>query len=144
MTRTFLLILTFFVFFYSWGGAGVYVKNNGHFSEFILSGMADSIVSVSEGGDSLIMVELVTPPLAADTASKFNDPFIKSISIDGHMLTVNFYKDTDYTLSKRNGDILITAARVKKSENIELGYGIEKPVLKALIKYWKTPKLTKY
>ncbi len=112
MTRTFFAYFNLFLcFFYSWG-AGVYVKNNGHFSEFILSGMADSIVSVSEG-DSLIMVELVTP-LAADTASKFNDPFIKSISIDGHMLTVNFYKDTDYTLSKRNGDILITAARVKK------------------------------
>jgi len=127
MARTFLLILTFFVFFSCWG-AGVYVRNNGHFSEFILSGMADSIVSVSEG-DSRIMVELITP-LAADTASKFNDPFIKSISIDGHMLIVNFYKDTDYTLSKRDGDILITAAKVKKSEDIQLGYGIEKPVLK--------------
>jgi len=127
MTRTFLLIITFFVFFNSWG-AGIYVRNNGHFSEFILSGMADSIVSVSEG-ESTMMVELVNP-LSADTSGRLNDPFIKSVSIDGRMLTVKFYPDTDYTLTRREGDILITAAKAKKSEDIQLGYGIEQPLIK--------------
>lgn len=127
MARTFLLITTFFVALSAWA-AGIYVRNSGHFSEFVVSGMADSIVSVSEG-KSKIMVELVTP-LAVDSSGKFSDPFIKSVSVDGRMLTVSFYPDTDYTLTKRDGDILITAARKKTTEGIQLGYGIEKPIIK--------------
>ncbi|PLX69237.1 MAG: hypothetical protein C0602_07420 [Denitrovibrio sp.] len=127
MARTFLFILTFFVFLNGWA-AGIYVRNNGHFSEFVVDGMASSIVSVSEG-ESKMMVELVTP-LAADSGTSFNDPFIKSLSIDGRMLTITFYPETDYSLSERDGDILITAARAKKSEDIQLSYGIEQPLIK--------------
>lgn len=127
MTRTFLLIISFFVFCTGWA-AGIYVRNNGHFSEFIVSDMAGSIVSVSEG-ESKMMVEL-TAPLAAGSSGSFNDPFIKSLSIDGRMLTVTFYPNTDYALSRRDGDILITAARKKETEDIQLSYGIEQPLIK--------------
>lgn len=127
MARTFLLFITFFVFLYA-HAAGIYVRNSGHFSEFIISDMAGGIVSVSEG-ESRIMIELVTP-LAANPGTRFNDPFIRSVSVDGHMVTVNFYPDTDYSLSRQDGDILITAARKKASDDIQLGYGIEQPLIK--------------
>ncbi|ADD69084.1 Tetratricopeptide TPR_2 repeat protein [Denitrovibrio acetiphilus DSM 12809] len=109
--------------------AGVYIRNNGHFSEFIISGMAESIVSVSEG-ESRMVVELTTP-LSADAAGSFNDPFIKSLSVDGRMVTLSFFPNTDYTLSRSKGDILITAARKKTSDDIQLGYGIEQPLIKS-------------
>jgi len=131
MARIFLIILTFFMFVTA-NAAGVYIRNNGHFSEFIIAGMADSIVSVSEG-ESKMVVELLNP-LAADSVGNFNDPFFKSMSIDGRMVTLSFYPDTDYTLSKKDGDILITAAKKKKEDGIQLGYGIEQPLIKGASK----------
>jgi len=137
MARIFFLIITLFVFVYGWA-AGMYVRNNGHFSEFVLSGMADSMVSVIEG-ESKIMVELASP-LSVGSTGNFNDPFFKSFSIDGRMLTVNFYPATDHTLSKRDGDILITATRKKTTEGIQLGYGIEQPLLKGTDKILENKK----
>jgi len=131
MARTFLFIITFFVFLYSYA-AGVYVRNNGHYSEFVLSGMADSIVSVSEG-ESRLMIELVTP-LSVAAADNLNDPFFRAVSIDGRMLSITFYPDTDYTMSKKDGDIHVTAARKKTTDGIQLGYGIEKPLIKGTSK----------
>jgi outer membrane protein assembly factor BamD (BamD/ComL family) len=127
MARIFFLIITFFVSFLAWG-AGIYVRNSGHFSEFVLSGFADRVVSVSEG-ESRIMLELTTP-LKAGSAGRFKDPFIRSVSVDGHMLIINFFPNTDYTYSARNGDILITAAKKKTDEDIQLGYSVEQPLLK--------------
>lgn len=127
MARAFFLIITFFVCFTTWA-AGIYVRNNGHYSELVIPHMATSIVSVTEG-KSKIMLELVTP-LEANSSGKFDDPFFKSVSVDGHMLTVNFFPGADYTLTKKDGNILITAAKKKMTDGIQLGYGIEKPILK--------------
>ena len=108
--------------------AGIYIRNSGHFSEFIIAGMANSVLSVSEG-ESKLMIELLTP-LSADSASRFDDPFIKALSVEGRMLTITFFPDTDYTMGTSDKDILITAARKKKTEDIQIGYGIEEPVVK--------------
>lgn len=108
--------------------AGVYIRNNGHFSEFIIAGMADSIVSVSEG-ESRLMVELLNP-LEAESVNSFNDPFFKSMSIEGRMVILSFFPNIDYSLSKQNGDILVTAAKKKKEDGIQLGYGIEQPLIR--------------
>lgn len=127
MARIFLIILTFFMFITA-HAAGVYIRNNGHFSEFIIAGMADRIVSVSEG-ESRMMVELLNP-LEANSVGNFNDPFFKSVSIDGRMVIISFFPETDYSLSRTKGDILITAAKKKKEDGIQLGYGIEQPLIK--------------
>lgn len=127
MVRTVLIIITFFLSSLCFA-AGVYVKNSGHYTELIFAGLGGDIVSVSRGEDRVV-IEFTTP-LSADLGGSLKDPFIKSMGIDGKMVTINFFEEIDYSLESKGGDVKVVAAKSKKTDEIKLGYGIEKPLIK--------------
>lgn len=127
--RKYFLILILFLISLDTFAAGIYLRSKGHFSECVITDVADKVISVSKGTD-MLAVEM-SEPLSGLKGSRINDPFFKSITVNGKILTFSLFPGSDYTVTPRGKDLHIVAAKTKKTNDIKTGYGIEQPVATA-------------
>ena len=120
------MLLIFLLLWSDAFAAGIYLRSKGHFSELVVTDVADKVVSVSRGKD-MLAVEM-SEPLTGVKGSRINDPFFKSVSVSGKILTVSLFPGSDYTVSKDKKNLRIIVAKPKKTDSIKTGYGIEAPV----------------
>jgi len=106
--------------------AGIYLRGRGHFSELVITGIADKIISVSKGSDMLAVES--SSPLSGIDGGRINDPFIRSIAVNGRILTISLFPGNDYTVNTSGKDFKLVVAKKKQTDTIKTGYGIEQPV----------------
>ncbi|WP_303851117.1 tol-pal system YbgF family protein [Seleniivibrio woodruffii] len=106
--------------------AGIYLRSKGHFSELVITGIADKVMSVSKGSDMLAVESSVV--LSGIDGTRIKDPFIRSIAVNGRILTISLFPGNDYTVNTRGKDFRLVVAKKKQTETIKTGYGIEKPI----------------
>jgi tetratricopeptide (TPR) repeat protein len=106
--------------------AGIYLRNKGHFSELVITGIADKVLSVSKGSDMLAVESSAV--LSGVDGTRIKDPFIRSLAVNGRILTITLYPGNDYTVNTTGKDFRLVVAKKKQTEAIKTGYGIEKPV----------------
>ena len=106
--------------------AGIYLRNRGHFSELVIPGIADRILSVSKGSDMLAVESSAV--LSGMDGTRIHDPFIRSVAVNGRILTISLFPGNDYTVNTSGKDFRLVVAKKKQTETIKTGYGIEQPV----------------